>query len=81
MKIPRDLSGADLVRALARFGYTVVRQTGSHIRLRSAQTGKEHSITLPNHDPIKLGTMNGILGDVAQYLGISKQELMSRLFR
>ena len=80
MKLPRDLSGSDLTRALSTFGYEAVRQTGSHIRLRSTHTGIEHLITIPNHDPIKLGTLNGILGDVAQYLKLSKQELITRLF-
>lgn len=32
MKLPRDLSGQDLVKALRRLGYEVSHQTGSHIR-------------------------------------------------
>jgi predicted RNA binding protein YcfA (HicA-like mRNA interferase family) len=56
VKVPRDLSGSDLVKALRIFGYEAVRQTGSHIRLRSVYTGTEHLITIPNHTPIKLGT-------------------------
>jgi predicted RNA binding protein YcfA (HicA-like mRNA interferase family) len=80
VKVPRDLSGTDLVRALATFGYASVRQTGSHIRLRSTYSGTEHLITIPNHNPIKLGTVNGILTDVAQNLKLTKQELVERLF-
>ena len=80
MKIPRDLSAAELIHALGVFGYVAVRQTGSHIRLRSTYTGVEHLITIPNHDPIKLGTVNGILNDIAQYLRISKLELLQKLF-
>ena len=33
MKLPRGLTGAELVRNLQRLGYVVTRQTGSHIRL------------------------------------------------
>ncbi len=80
MKVPRDLSGTDLIQALRAFNYVAVRQTGSHIRLRSMHAGTEHLVTIPNHNPIKLGTINGILNDVAQYLGISKLELIERLF-
>lgn len=80
MKVPRDLRGPDLVRALSAFGYVVIRQTGSHIRLRSVYTGTEHQITIPNHNPIKVGTVNGILGDIASYLKVGKQELIDRLF-
>jgi predicted RNA binding protein YcfA (HicA-like mRNA interferase family) len=81
VKLPRDIRGSELVRALSALGYAAVRQTGSHIRLRSVHTGTEHLITIPNHNPIKLGTLNGILGDIAQYLKISKEELISRLFQ
>ena len=80
MRLPRDVSGRELVRALAMFGYAVVRQTGSHIRLATRHTGVEHLLTIPDHDPIKLGTLNGILTDVAGYLKLSKQELLQSLF-
>ena len=80
MKVPRDLRGSDLVRALNLFDYVTVRQTGSHIRLRSTYTGTEHLITIPNHNPIKIGTVQGILADVAHNLKLTKQELIERLF-
>jgi len=35
LKLPRDLSGDELIRALRRFGYQTTRQTGSHIRVTS----------------------------------------------
>jgi predicted RNA binding protein YcfA (HicA-like mRNA interferase family) len=61
VKVPRDLSGSDLVQSPKIFDYEAVRQTGSHIRLRSTYAGTEHLITIPNHNPIKLGTIQGIL--------------------
>ena len=79
MRVPRDLSGADLVKRLARFGYSVTRQTGSHMRLTSA-SGGEHHITLPNHDPLRMGTLAAILAGVAAYQGLTRDELMRRLF-
>lgn len=33
MKIPRDLAGSDLAKALRELGYETTRQTGSHVRL------------------------------------------------
>ena len=80
MKVPRDLSGAELVKLLRLFGYEAVRQTGSHIRLRSEYTGIEHLVTIPNHNPMHLGTVQSILADVAKHLKISKQDLIERLF-
>ena len=79
MKLPRDLSGADLVKALARVGYRVTRQTGSHIRL-TADIPSQHHVTVPAHDPLKVGTLAGILSDVATHLKISRDELQQKLF-
>ncbi len=79
MKIPRDLSYQDLVKALARLEYEVSRQTGSHIRL-TTQRNSEHHITIPAHDPIKIGTLNAILRDVADHAGLSREELLEELF-
>ena len=79
-KIPRDISGKDLVRALGRLGYGVVRQSGSHIRLAAVRKGVLHAMTIPAHDPIKIGTLNAILNDLSGRLEISKEELIARLF-
>jgi predicted RNA binding protein YcfA (HicA-like mRNA interferase family) len=53
MRLPRDLSGDDLVRILKRFGYEASRQTGSHIRLTTHQGG-EHHVTIPRHSALRL---------------------------
>jgi predicted RNA binding protein YcfA (HicA-like mRNA interferase family) len=79
MKLPRDLSGADLVKALARVGYRVTRQAGSHVRL-TTDTPSQHHVTIPAHDPLKVGTLAGILSDVATHLKISRDELQRKLF-
>jgi predicted RNA binding protein YcfA (HicA-like mRNA interferase family) len=55
MKLPRDVSGADLGKCLGRLGYAVTRQTGSHLRLTTSEHGQHH-VTIPNHDPLKVGT-------------------------
>jgi predicted RNA binding protein YcfA (HicA-like mRNA interferase family) len=53
VKLPRDISGKDLIKALSRLDYEVTRQTGSHVRLTTQRNG-EHHITVPAHDPIKI---------------------------
>jgi predicted RNA binding protein YcfA (HicA-like mRNA interferase family) len=60
MRLPRDLSGRDLARALGRFGYETTRQTGSHIRLTSQENG-EHHITIADHNGLRLWTHSAIL--------------------
>ncbi len=79
MKLPRDLSGAQLAKALARVGYSTTRQTGSHLRLTTASPS-EHHITIPLHDPLRVGTLAAILADIAAHHEISRDELLNRLF-
>lgn len=79
MKLPRDLSGADLVKALRRVGYEVTRQSGSHLRLSTGQPTTHH-VTVPAHDPLKVGTLAAILADVAAHLRVDREELLQRLF-
>lgn len=80
MRIPRDLSGADLIKRLNRFGYVMSRQTGSHVRLTSQASG-EHHITIPNHDPLRIGTLAAILDSVAAHHGLTREVLLQRLLR
>jgi len=79
MRLPRDLSGAELAKALERMGYQVTRQTGSHTRL-TTDSAPQHHITIPAHDPLKVGTLAAILGDVASHLKIDREDLLRRLF-
>ncbi len=78
MKLPRDLSGAQLAKALARLGYCTTRQTGSHLRLTTASPSQHH-VTIPVHNPLKVGTLAAILADVAAHQEISHDELLERL--
>ena len=79
MKLPRDLSGPRLAQALAALGYTPVRQRGSHLTLATQQHG-EHHITIPLHDPLKPGTLNGILKDIAAHHRMNRDALPELLF-
>ena len=79
MRIPRDLSGVKLIKSLKKFGYTKTRQTGSHIRLTKVSEEGEHHITIPNHSPLKIGTLSNILQEIATHLGISKAELLKKI--
>ena len=79
MKLPRDVSGADLAKRLGRLGYAVTRQTGSHLRLTASERDRHH-VTIPNHDPLKVGTLAGILNDVTAHPEITRDELIQRLF-
>jgi predicted RNA binding protein YcfA (HicA-like mRNA interferase family) len=79
MRIPRDISGQDLIKYLKPFGYIVTLQTGSHIRLTTEQNGQHH-ITIPNHDPLKVGTLSAIITDIAEHFNKTKDQLLHELF-
>lgn len=79
-KVPRDLSGADLCKLLKKLGYEVVRQTGSHIRLTAKHEGQEHHLTVPAHNPLKVGTLAAILSDVSASLRMERRILEQKLF-
>ncbi|NBW38969.1 MAG: type II toxin-antitoxin system HicA family toxin [Cytophagia bacterium] len=79
MKLPRDISATDLIKALKKYHYISTRQSGSHIRLTTQEKG-EHHLTIPNHDPIKIGTLSAILQSVAEHLNKSKEEIINELF-
>ena len=80
MRLPRDVSGAQLAQALVRVGYSATRQTGSHLRLTTASPS-EHHVTIPLHDPLRVvGTLAAILADIAAHQEISRDQLLDRLF-
>ena len=63
------LSGAEIVRALERLGFIVVRQRGSHIVLRRGARGR----VFPNHREVKVGTLAGLL----RQSGVAPEEFLS----
>lgn len=79
-KVPRDLSGRDLAELLKAYGYEITRQTGSHIRLTSRRGGAEHHITIPDHSPLKIGTLGSILRELAEAMNMDRETLLTKLF-
>jgi len=80
MRLPRDLSGSDLAKALQQLGYRVTRQTGSHMRLTTGEGGSEHHVTVPSHDPLRVGTLAAILGEVGAHFELTRDQILDRLF-
>jgi predicted RNA binding protein YcfA (HicA-like mRNA interferase family) len=79
VKTPRQVDGSDLARALRVLGYEHVRQEGSHIRLTTQMNGTHH-ITVPNHKPLKTGTLvRGVLKPVAAHHHLTMEILLQKL--
>lgn len=75
MRLPRDLSGAALIKRLARLSYLPPRHTGSHVRLTTSRPSSHH-ITVP----LRVGTLAGILAPRLPHHGLSRDHLIARLF-
>ena len=71
MKIPRDVNGVEAVRALKRFGFVHLRQTGSHLILRK----DSRTVVVPQHKPLKPGTLKGII----EQAGLTLEEFTKKL--
>ncbi len=79
MRIPRDLSGHELAAALCRdWGYEKVTQVGSHIILQT-RVPVPHRVAVPAHKALRVGTLNGILRDVADHKGVDRQSILDTL--
>ena len=80
MRLPRDLYGRDLAQGLcSRWGYAKVNQVGSHIILQT-ETPRRHRVSIPDHKPLRLGTLNAILREVAAAKGVSREDIVASLY-
>ena len=71
MKLPRDVSGLEAVRALKRLGFVSLRQTGSHLTLRK----DSRTVVVPQHKPLKPGTLKGVI----EQAGLTLEQFMTEL--
>ena len=79
MKLPRDLYGRDLAHVLcARWAYQKVNQVGSHIILQT-ETPRHHRLSVPDHKPPRIGTLNAILREVATAKGVTREDILATL--
>ncbi len=58
MRLPRDLSGDDIAKAIKILGYQITWQSGSHLRL-TTQVNGEHHVTIPKHASLRIGNAVG----------------------
>ena len=77
-KLPQT-SGLQLVKLLQSLGYEIIRQKGSHLRLKKVTLLGEHAITVPAHKVIAKGTLNDIISKVSLWNNISKEDLIRQL--
>ena len=72
------LSGEEIVKILKSFGFEIVAQKGSHIKMRREKSGLKQTLTIPNHKEIDRGTLKAIYNQSVRY--ISEIELRSYFY-
>jgi predicted RNA binding protein YcfA (HicA-like mRNA interferase family) len=79
VKLPREMDGRELVRVLcARWDYRQVNQVGSHVVLQT-DVPQHHRLSVPDHKPLRIGTLNAILRQVAAVKGVTREDLLATL--
>lgn len=65
----RRLSASDVVSIFQQFGFFILTQRGSHIKLRRlTQTGEKQTLTIPNHRQLDTGTCHAIFRQACRYI-------------
>ena len=70
-----DVSGAELVKALRKAGFAVLRQKGSHVSLEKMDAGRHFRTVVPMHREIARGTLH----DILKQTGLTREELRKLL--
>ena len=76
-KLPQ-VSGNDVIRLLTSLGYEVLRQRGSHVRLRKSTPLGEHNITVPVHGVLAKGTLSDILNRTSLWNNILQRRIAGK---
>ena len=65
----RRLSGPEVIRILEDFGFAVLTQRGSHVKLRRiGPAGEKQTLTIPRHGELDTGTLRGIFRQASRYI-------------
>jgi len=76
----RRLSGNEVLSIFAKFGFSVLSQKGSHVKIRRlTASGSKESLTIPIHDELDTGTLKAILRQAGRF--VSEAELTKYFYR
>jgi predicted RNA binding protein YcfA (HicA-like mRNA interferase family) len=62
------LSGNQIIKILVKFGFSVERQKGSHVKLKRTVDGSRQTLTIPRHQELDKGTIKAIYNQARQYV-------------
>ncbi|WP_390895707.1 type II toxin-antitoxin system HicA family toxin [Methanoculleus formosensis] len=73
------VSGFETIKALKKLGFSFLRQVGSHVQMRKVVEGRRLRVTIPLHDELSTATLNTIVTDVAEFEGMTKEQIYDLL--
>ena len=75
----KNLSGKDVVAIFSKFGFDLISQKGSHVKLkRRLPNGSNQTLTIPLHEELDKGTLKAIYRQGLRYL--SEEELKTYFY-
>ncbi|OGU58580.1 MAG: hypothetical protein A2X64_04985 [Ignavibacteria bacterium GWF2_33_9] len=67
----KTLSGSDIIKILAIFGFTIKSQKGSHVKLSRTDGNIEQILTIPHHKELDKGTLKAIFRQASRFISES----------
>jgi predicted RNA binding protein YcfA (HicA-like mRNA interferase family) len=65
----KSLTGEDVIKIFSRFGFEIVSQRGSHVKLsRVLSDGTKQTLTIPRHKELDKGTLRAVLRQALRYI-------------
>ncbi len=74
----KTLSGKDIIKIMENFGFVVVSQKGSHIKLQKENNDTKQTLTIPNHRELDKGTLKAIYNQISNF--IQEDELKNSFY-
>lgn len=73
------ISGRGFIKTACGLGYQLVRQRGSHVKLRKEVRGSPHHLVVPLHDELDRGKLNGLINELATVNHLPKSTLIGMI--
>lgn len=64
----KRLSGEDVIKLFGTFGFEIINQRGSHVKLRRLIAGAKQTLTIPRHKELDFGTLRAIYLQSLRYI-------------
>ena len=74
----KKFSGKEVISILNLFGFEVINQRGSHVKLRRITEDMKQTLLIPNHKEIDTGTLRAIVRQAGKY--IPTEELIQQFY-